>query len=533
MYPSVDGSKAAAKVADRSTFDVTKQEDLHLLKPKAVGLVGVLFLTLTGAAPMTASLLNIPIVVGNGNGYGAPAAFLVATAILLLFSVGYAAMASKVSAVGGFYSFISHGLGRELGMAFGFCAVAAYAIFEPALAGGLAYFLNLKLTELFGINVPWAPLAVGMVVLISVLTYFEVQLSAALLGVALVAEVLILLFFDLGIFAHAGHGATVSLSALNPIGAFQGFEPDGKLLGGAAGIGLFFAFWSWVGFEMAPNYAEESVNPKKIVPISLYVSVICLGVFYTITTWAVVSSYPNFHSLIDAAQNNSATFFFDPATKLLGPWVTSIMSYLVLTSSFACGMAFHNTAARYLYALGREGVFPKALARTHVVHKTPYVASVVQSVIAILVIAAFAVFIGSDDPKTDAYAGLFSLMALMGTILVLAAQAIVSLAVIVYFKKNHPSEAGRWSTFIAPTLAFLSQAFALYLCATNMEFLGGGFAFAEWIIPLDIAIFAVGLAGAFFIKATNPTKFEKIGRLIYQGLPDGMLASAEHAAKQR
>jgi hypothetical protein len=154
-----------------------------------------------------------------------------------------------------------------------------------------------------------------------------------------------------------------------------------------------------------------------------------------------------------------------------------------------------------------------------------------QTVLAILVIAAFAIFIGADDPKTDAYAGLFSLMALMGTVLILSAQAIVSLAVIVYFKNNHPAEAGRWSTLIAPLLAFLSQAFALYLCATNMEFLGGGFAFAEWIIPLDVAIFAVGLIGAFFIKATNPTKFEKIGRLIYQGVPDGMLAPAEHAAK--
>ncbi|HML30565.1 MAG TPA: APC family permease, partial [Hyphomicrobium sp.] len=158
-------------------------------------------------------------------------------------------------------------------------------------------------------------------------------------------------------------------------------------------------------------------------------------------------------------------------------------------------MAFHNTAARYLYALGREGVFPKALARTHIVHRTPYVASIAQSVIAILVIAAFAIFIGSDDPKTDAYAGLFSLMALMGTILILSAQAVVSLAVIVYFKNNHASEAGRWSTFVAPLLAFLSQAFALYLCATNMEFLGGGFKFADWIIPLDIAIFAIGLVG--------------------------------------
>ena len=52
---------------------------------------------------------------------------------------------------------------------------------------------------------------------------------------------------------------------------------------------MFFAFWSWVGFEMAPNYGEESKNPKKIVPRAMYISVIGLGIFYTITSWASIS----------------------------------------------------------------------------------------------------------------------------------------------------------------------------------------------------------------------------------------------------
>ncbi len=53
---------------------------------------------------------------------------------------------------------------------------------------------------------------------------------------------------------------------------------------------MFFAFWSWVGFEMAPNYGEESKNPKKIVPRAMYISVIGLGIFYTITSWASISA---------------------------------------------------------------------------------------------------------------------------------------------------------------------------------------------------------------------------------------------------
>ena len=91
--------KAAGGVRAGSA-NVAARGDVDRLQSKAVGLTGVLFLTMTGAAPISAMLLNVPVAVGNGNGIGAPAAYLVATIILLIFSVGYAAMAKKVTAVG-------------------------------------------------------------------------------------------------------------------------------------------------------------------------------------------------------------------------------------------------------------------------------------------------------------------------------------------------------------------------------------------------------------------------------------------------
>src|SRR3954454_17074669 len=163
-------------------IDVSTVKNVDLLHAKAVGLIGVLFLTVTGAAPISAMLFNVPIAVGNGNGVGAPAAFLVATIILLIFSVGYAAMASKVTAVGGFYSFISHGLGRELGMGMGFASVVAYSVFEASLCGGFAYFANLKLAE-WGFNVPWVWCALVMALGICVLAYLDVKISAMILGI--------------------------------------------------------------------------------------------------------------------------------------------------------------------------------------------------------------------------------------------------------------------------------------------------------------------------------------------------------------
>ena len=97
------------------SVDVDKRNDVHKLHGGAVGLAGVLFLTVTGSAPISAMLLTRPISVGYGNGLYTPAGFMFATIILTIFSVGYIAMARKVTAAGGFYSFISHGLGRELG----------------------------------------------------------------------------------------------------------------------------------------------------------------------------------------------------------------------------------------------------------------------------------------------------------------------------------------------------------------------------------------------------------------------------------
>jgi hypothetical protein len=54
-------------------------------------------------------LFNVPIMVGYGQGAGAPAAFEFAAIVLVVFSVGYVAMARKKTTAGGFYSYISHG----------------------------------------------------------------------------------------------------------------------------------------------------------------------------------------------------------------------------------------------------------------------------------------------------------------------------------------------------------------------------------------------------------------------------------------
>ncbi len=341
-------------------IDVAKRDDIKLLRPGAVGLIGVLFLTVTGAAPMSAMLGNVPFAVGFGSGIYVPGAFLLATIVLTVFSIGYAAMARKVSTVGGFYSFISHGLGHTVGLSAGITSFICYSVFEASLYGLFAFFGNKWLNDHFGVDVPWLYLALGCIVLAGIFSYFEVKLSAAILGVALILEVLMLATFDLGVlFSSTSNFQWESLNLLNvltPVAAQKVGEID--IAAGAAAVGVFMAFWSWVGFEMAPNYAEESRDPKRIVPRSLYISVIGLGLFYIITSWCAVAAFPASEAAVAKAYSDGGNFFLHTLRDTVGTWAFEAMYFLILTSSFACGMAFHNTAARYLYSMGREGILP-------------------------------------------------------------------------------------------------------------------------------------------------------------------------------
>ena len=481
------------------------------LKPNAVGLMGVIFVAVTGAAPISAMLFNVPFATGFGTGLYTPAAFLFATVILTIFSVGYVAMARKMRAAGGYYTFISHGLGRELGMAAGICGALSYALFEVSLLGGFSYFAATNFNDWFGWEIPWVAFALFAAVLISVLCYFDVELSVRVLGFALVGEVIILAIFDLVVFGAGGSTDGIQFESLN---VFQLTDPG---IGLAAGVGLFLAFWSWVGFEAVPNYAEESKNPRRIIPLATLLSVVGLGIGYIITSLAFVSAFPE-ATLVQDAQNPEGPFFV--AMRDFGSnFLATVMQVLILTGSFACAMAFHNVAMRYGYAMGREGILPKALGRTHPTHRSPYIASTTQTVFAIVLVLAWGIGAGFAfaDAFDTAYVRIYTMMAVQGVVWILAIQAICALAVITWHRRHkHPDSA--WVVVICPIIAIAGQVFALYLLFKNIDVLAGTIGYVDLIAPIAVVGVLVGLGYAFWLKRSNRKKFDMIGRMIDEGV---------------
>jgi amino acid transporter len=442
------------------------------LKRNAIGTAGIVFFVVAAAAPLAATLGASPLVFGS-TGVGGPGAYLAAMVVLLLFAVGYATMSRHVTSAGGFAAYISRGLGRPWGFAAAFVALLAYNAMLAGIFGQLGAFAHDILRDQLSIDLPWqAWVAVGLAV-VAILGYRDVQISARVLGVLLICEVLILLLLDVVILGDGGDsGLTLT-----------GFEPA-KVFGGAAGVAVTFAFSCFVGFEATTIYGEEAREPKRTVPRATYVAILAIGVFYTVTMWAIGAGYGS-GAVEKAAHDNPVAFVLDLNTRYVGSTATDIMNLLVITSLFAVVLAFHNTLARYLYSLGRAGVLPSPLGRTRASDGAPYVASALQSCTTTLIVGLFAIF------GADPFLNLFAWLVGLGTLGVLVLQAAASVAVIAFFRRTR-ADTRAWQTLVAPLLGLAGLLTAIYLVLHNFDVLTGATSGAVPLLPWLIVLAALG-----------------------------------------
>ncbi len=500
------------------------------LKVGAVGLMGVLFMAVANAAPITAMTGNVPIAVGYGNGTGAPAGYLVATVVLTLFTVGYVAMARYITTAGAFYGFITHGLGQVWGMASGALATMAYVVFEGSLIGIFAYFSNDALNRWVGIDVNWLLLALIGIVVIALFGYYDINIAAAFLGVTLIAEVLLLGALGFAVLFSGGGPDGLMAESVNPVNAFTslsaggglGLAIDGQTIAaGSAAIGLFFAFWSWVGYETTAVYGEESRNPKRIVPRATLIAVVGLGTFYTFVSWMMIAGNGK-ATAIEKSNTDSIGLWVDLAeAKLGGAFIGDVYLFLIMVGSFACGLAFHNAASRYLFAIGRELPATKnTLGRTHGVHHTPHIASITQSMITLVLTVGF-YFLTTDGDQAlrGAYFYEYGLLAILGTMAILIVQAITSLAVIWYFHVKKVQPGNVLVTGVIPALGGLGMVYVVWLLLSNIDFAGGAaagspfFTAIPWIV---VGTFVAGLLGVLYLRARNRPVYDAIGRTVFE-----------------
>ena len=465
------------------------------LSKGAIGVAHIVFFVVAAAAPLTAVVGASPAAFSLGNGVGVPGTYLLVGLLYIVFSAGFTAMNRFVSSASGFYAYVANGLGKPAGLASALVSLATYNAIDVAIYGMFGFFANDMVRSAGGPDCPWllyAALLAGAV-------YFcgkrNIAFSGAVLGGCMIAEIAILAMLGIAVLAAGGGPDGVSL---------QSFEIHSVFSKGL-GVALVFVVASFLGFEATAIFGEEARDPRRTVARATYIAVLLIALFYAFATWTITLHYGG-AGVVREAADHAAELYLSAVNDRLGGMAAIAMKLLLITSLFACALSFHNTINRYLFALGREGVLWRGFARTHDVHRSPFVAGQAQTVFALGVAALL--WLSGSDP----YAVVFAWMSTFASIGILVMQIMVSMSVLAFFRDN-PRGVSVYSRLIAPVLGTVGLTVCLVLMVSNLSLVSGS---NSWVIDMFPAMIA-GIAVAGFVLATwmrqaRPHVYANLGR---------------------
>jgi len=443
------------------THDTQKAHGGPGLTRGAISTFGIVILVLAAASPLIGLTGAMPLAMVTGNGNAAPAAYVLVGIMILIFSIGFIAMSRHVRNAGALYAYVGRGLGLPMGIgsagvalwAYTTIQIAVYAFFGVVASGTLAMYTSLEL--------PWYVLSIALIVLVQIFGYLHIEIGARVL--------LVLMALEWGIMILLG------LAILFTGGADQGFGTESvwapsAVFSAGLPVAIIWAFASMFGFESSAIYAEEAKDPRRSVSRAAVISVITITVFFAFTGWMAIVGHGPAEAVNAAIASldggDPAQYIFQLGDTFLGGWAPVLMSLFVITSMFACVLAFHNGIVRYQYRLGKDGILPGALARTRP-NGAPHVSSVVQCVTALIFIVV-GVLVGADPVVI-----LFTWGGGIAVVGIVGLYILTAVSTIVFFRRNRTLESNVWSTIIAPVVSVVILFIAEYLIVTKFSLLVG------------------------------------------------------------
>ena len=398
-----------------------KATPTNQLRRNSLGLIAVTFMVISAAAPLTGVAGAMPLAFLLGNGTGIPLTVLLLTLVMLAFAAGYVAMSRHVTNAGAFYAYAARGLGGHMGGAVAITAMVSYNAMQFGLIGLLGG-ISAGVFGQFGLTLDWWVYSLIAILLVGILGYRQVDLSAKVLIVLVALEYIVVFIVDFAIlFAGGDQGTGLAVNIFD----WQ------ALNSGSLTAAILFCLGSFIGIEATTIYGEEAREPEKTIPRATYLSVLMIGIFFVFTTWLMIVGagadklVPSIQALPDPSM-----FFFGLAEQYIGGPVPAITGILLVSSLFAALSAFHNYIARYSYVAGREGLLPAVFGQTHIAHESPHVGSVAQTIGALIVLAIFA------GLGLDPILNMFTWISQIGTLGVIGMMAVTSISVIAFFRKT-------------------------------------------------------------------------------------------------
>lgn len=259
------------------------------------------------------------------------------------FAFTFANLSARRPESGGVYSFAKEAFGLETATVTGWLFAIWVITGAPAVsliaASYLRYAFPLDRLETFII-------AAGIIVVAFIVNYRGIVISnkVQLATIGCIVGLLIAAIVTSSIFVKAQN--------------FTPFVPNGVLpIGTAAAL----IFWSYLGYENVSNVAEEFENPKRDFHRSIILSVVMIGILYTLISFVTIGT--------DAYRaGGSLAPFAAILSNVLGRYGAEGAAILAVFIIFGAANAYTTGMSRVFYAVSRDGGFPKAL--NHVSEKT-------------------------------------------------------------------------------------------------------------------------------------------------------------------
>lgn len=465
--------------------------DQQVLLGRGLGVGAIVFMVVAAAAPLTVVVGNIPVIIAIAGNVGTAGYFLAAGIILTLFAVGFTLMSRYVRNAGAFYSYVQAGLGRIPGVGAATLALGSYVVLLMAVNAFTGVAITNAVSHYAGVDTPWWLWGLVTFALVGMLGYRDIELSSKVLGVLLVLETLIVIVLDVGILAHGGKSGLTA----EPFGTTAMFS-------GAPGLGIMFAFFGFFGFEATAVFRSEAKDPDRTIPRATYIAVAAIGVFYAFSAWAVIMGAGTAGAVKTAAADPE-NMVLNLAADYLAPVARDVTQVLLISSTLAAMLSFHNVVTRYQFTLGRNGVLPRWVGQVSTKHRAPSRSSLVVTIVSLVLLAVVA--LADLDPILQAYAWLSG----AATLGIVGLMALTCLAVIVFFRRTDHRHS-LWQTLIAPVLGLAGLLLVLILVLQNYPSLIGTTGSAIVVALLVAAAFVTGVVIALVMRRSRPDTYRAL-----------------------
>lgn len=457
------------------------------LERDALTLRDVVFQGITHIAPAANVVFTLPVIAAHA-GAAMPLSLLLSAVVCFLIANTVAQFSRYVPSSGGYYTFVSRGLGPR----WGFLTTWSYLIYEivgPAATMGVMGVATAGfLKDGTGIGMPWWVFSLTMIGLVWILTYFSVRLSARTTAVLGGIEILILLVLGVTFLIHPGDGSSLA-APLDPSSAPKKWGVLG---------GMVFSILALSGFEAPAPLAEESKRPTRFIYLAIFLSLFIVGVFYVFMAYCSAVGWGA--SKMAGFTNEDSYYTLVRKVWGAGWWIVFLA---LINCTIALGIAGANAATRVMYTMAMAGTLPAPLKRIHPVHRTPHVAVHVLQVLQIACILVVGVWLGPGL--------IFPFLGTIGSLAVIVLYLLANVALTLFVWRQHRADFSIWTHGIVPSLATIILIPVIFI--TVWELPENPFNFSQWAVqkpPFNLApycflgLMLVGLGAMWVLQARRP-----------------------------